>query len=105
MAMQVLHSNTVDSATWTEAVRWLLIYGPPEVREMMLQASSVATNECFPALKVEGFSGDGQICYDLQAVAQALEMPVEELRRKMMELEEDLGENHLFDKSELHKIQ
>ena len=34
-ALAVLEHPTVDSKLWAEAVEWLLVYGPPEVRELL----------------------------------------------------------------------
>jgi hypothetical protein len=60
-AMEILQHPTVDSKIWAEAVEWLLLYGPPEVKEKLSEASGYATGKEFPDLKPEGFVGDGEL--------------------------------------------
>jgi hypothetical protein len=104
MAMAVLENKTVDSKTWAEAVEWLLLYGPPHIRELLGQASNTATDECFPELQPTGYADDGQPIYDLQAIADSLGISREEVAQKLAEKEIKQGMRHLFEESETHKI-
>lgn len=105
MALAVMENTTVDSKTWSEAVEWLLLYGPPHIRELLTQASSMATDACFPDLKPAGVSPDGQPCYDIDAMAATLGITREEAVRKMTELEETHGLRHLYEDDETRKVQ
>ncbi|MCK5196505.1 MAG: hypothetical protein KAQ71_22020 [Desulfobulbaceae bacterium] len=105
MAMAVLENKTVDSKTWAEAVEWLLLYGPPHIKELLGQASSTATDEYFPELKPTGYTDDGKPLYDLQTIADSLGITREEAEQKLAEKELKQGVRHLFDESETHKIQ
>ena len=79
-AMQVLEHKTVDSKLWAEAVEWLLHYGPPEIRQMLLEASEIATGTTFPDLKPTHYTPDGQPCYDIGALAETLGITEEQTR-------------------------
>ena len=92
-AMQILEHKTVDSKLWAEAVEWLLHYGPPEIRQMLLEASEIATGTTFPELKPTHYTPDGQPCYDISALAKSLGITEEQtreiLRRKEQKENED----------------
>lgn len=105
MAMAVLENKTVDSKTWAEAVEWLLLYGPPNIKELLGKASDTATEEYFPDLKPSGYSPDGEPVYDLQDIADSLGITKEEAAEKLAEKEIKQGVRHLFDESETFKIQ
>lgn len=105
MAMTVLANKTVDSETWAEAVEWLMLYGPPHIQEILSQASSAATNEYFPDLKPTGYSPDGKPLYDVEALAQALNISKEEALAKLQEKEAKQETQHLFAEEDSHKIQ
>lgn len=105
MAMAVLANKNVDSATWAEAVEWLMLYGPPSIQETLSQASSAATSAHFPGLKPSGYSPDGKPLYDVQALAQALHIPAEEVLTKLREKEEQQETSHLFCLEDSLKIQ
>lgn len=105
MALQVLENETVDRETWSEAAKWLMLYGPPHIREILLQASGTATNEYFPGLKPTGFTEEGQPCYDVHEVAQALGISVEEAAQALLKMEAEQGVRHLFDQKEARKLQ
>ena len=79
-ALQVLSSPTVDSKIWAEAVEWLMLYGPKEIRSMLIEASTTATSSSFPELKPTHFTSDGQPCYDIGALAKSLGIKEEEAR-------------------------
>lgn len=105
MAMAVLENKTVDSDTWAEAVEWLLLYGPPEIQELLSQASSVATSNCYPEIKQTGYTPDGKPCYDIEDIAKSLGITKEEAQQKVAEKEMAHGVRQLFDKDETHRIQ
>jgi len=71
-AMQVLEHKTVDSKLWAEAVEWLLHYGPLEIRQLLLDASEIATGKTLPEMKPTHYTPDGQPCYDVKALAESL---------------------------------
>ncbi|WP_457574284.1 hypothetical protein [Desulfolithobacter sp.] len=104
-AMEILQHPTVDSRTWAEAAEWLLLHGPEEIRLLLQQAADHATAECFPELKPEGFTADGEPCYDISAVAQTLGISEEEAARVIAEKERQHGIRQLFDRSETRKLQ
>lgn len=104
MAMAVLANKTVDSDTWSEAVEWLMLYGPPHVQEILSQASYVATSEHFPELKPTGYSPDGKPLYDVQDLAKALNISPDEALKKLKAKEEIQETRHLFPPEDSHKI-
>ncbi len=104
-ALQIVQHPTVDSRTWAEAVEWLLRYGPPEIREILLQASGHATRECFPELKPEGFTDQGEPCYKIDNLARALNISEEEAARLIAEKEQKHATRLLFANEETRKIQ
>ncbi len=104
MAMAVLTNKTVDSETWAEAVEWLMLYGPPHIKEILNQASQVATSEHFPDLKPTGYSPDGTPLYDVQALAAALNITPEEAYEKLREKEGKQETRHLFSEEDALKI-
>ena len=103
-AMEILQHPTVDSKIWAEAVEWLLLYGPPEIREKLSEASSYATSQEFPELKPQGFSEDGEPVYSIAEVAQALGIS-EEAAEIIAEKQQKHGMQQLFDKQNTKKMQ
>jgi hypothetical protein len=89
-AMKVLEHDSVDSKLWAEAVEWLMIYGPPEIRRLLLDASLSATTRSFPELKPCSFTDDGQPIYDVQALARSLGITEQEVQKILAEKEFDL---------------
>ena len=83
-ALAVLEHPTVDSKLWAEAVEWLLVYGPPEVRELLTAASGHATRASFPELKPQGYGPDGSPCYDIGDLARSLGISEEDVVKKVM---------------------
>lgn len=79
-AMKVLESDSVDSKLWAEAVEWLLIYGPPEIQQLLIDASLTATRNSFPELKPSHYTADGQPVYDVSALAKSLNVEEAEVR-------------------------
>lgn len=104
MALQVLQSETVDSRTWSEAVKWLFLFGPPEIREMISLASSQATSSFFPELAPVGYNDEGQPMYNIKELARSLGMDEEEALEKMRELESETGLRSIYAAAEAGKI-
>lgn len=88
-AMKVLENETVDSKLWAEAVEWLILYGPPEIKDLLLAASATATNSSFPDLKPTHFTASGQPVYDVKALAENLGVSEDEVR-KILEKKEKI---------------
>jgi hypothetical protein len=105
MALDILKSKSVDSKTWSDAAKWILLYGPPDLQDVMKQASSVAMNSCFPELEPERYTVSGEPCYDIGKIAEALGVTKREALQKMAEIEFELGIQHLYDVSETENIQ
>jgi len=91
-AMQILASKTVDAELWAEAVEWLMIYGPPEVRQLLKDASATATHATFPHLKPSYFSPEGDAFYSVDDLAKTLDISSDEARKiiQKKQLEHDL---------------
>lgn len=104
-ALQILKHPTVDSAVWAEAVEWLLVYGPPELRDLLVQASSQATGASFPQLKAERYAPDGSPYYEIAELADALGISEEEARAQLMEKEHRHGVRHGFDEEDTFGLQ
>ena len=79
-AMQILASPTVDSETWAEAVEWLLLNGPKEIRKTLLEASMSATLSSFPELKPSHYTEGGHPVYKVKDLAEALGITEDEAR-------------------------
>jgi len=104
-ALAVLRHQSVDAKTWAEAVEWLLLFGPSEIQELLLQASTMATDEHFPELKATGYTRDGQPCYDIDAVARTLNISTEKAKKIIAKKEMAHGMRHFIDEDETWKIQ
>ena len=104
-ALEILQHPTVDSRLWAEAVEWLLIYGPPEIREMLQQASGHATQRSFPDLTVRGYAPDGSPCYDIAELSLALDISEEDARLRLQEMESKHGMRHGYDEDETSSLQ
>ena len=95
-ALKILRHQTVDSQVWAEAVEWLMLFGPPEIKEILFRASGIATETYFPELQPIYHGPDGEPYYDVAVLARALgiseEMAQEIIRRKENEHEMQ----HLF---------
>jgi len=104
MAMEVLMSSTVDGKTWSEAVRWLILYGPPHVRQLIGEASHFATSQHFPELKPAGYDDDGNPCYDVSQLAEILGAEAAEVLSTMVEIEEESDTPVLLTPDRIHKI-
>ncbi len=104
-AMEILKHPTVDSKLWAEAVEWLMLYGSPEVRDVLLAASGSATHSSFPDLKAESYTEDGQPCYNISALAESLGIDEDEVKRIIVEKEKMHGIRHAVEEDEVFKIQ
>ena len=104
-AMEILQHPTVDSAIWAEAVEWLLVFGPPEISEMLRQASGHATSQSFPELAAQRFAPDGSPCYDIADLARALGISEEEARAQLAEKEAKHGVRHGFSEDDTTGLQ
>jgi hypothetical protein len=60
MALAVLRHETVASKIWFEAAKWVLLYGPSELPEILQQASQMATDSGFPELEPGGYTKSGK---------------------------------------------
>jgi len=93
-ALQVVQNKTVDSELWAEAVEWLLLYGPPEIVSILLQASGHATEQTFPELKPSDFTEDGQPVYDIGQLAESLQMSEAEIKKILADKEKTNKATH-----------
>lgn len=104
-AMKVLRHPTVDAKLWSEAVEWLMLYGPDKIKEILLQSSGTATHECFPDLKAKGYAPDGQPCYSVKDIAINLNISEDEARHIIEEKEKNHETHHFIDEDDTMKIQ
>ena len=104
-AMKILAHPTVDSQLWAEAVEWLLLYGPPEIKEMLQEASAHATAESFPDLKPLAYDQDGTPYYSVPELADALGLSEEEAQSIIEKKEEKHGVQHIVDGDDNATIQ
>lgn len=104
-AMQVLQHQTVDAKLWAEAVEWLILYGPEEIREILLQSSGSATHDCFPDLKAKGYAPDGQPCYTVDDLAKSLDIDKDEARTIIRDKEKAHKLHHFIDEEDTIKLQ
>lgn len=94
-AMQVLGHKTVDARLWAEAVEWLMLYGPAEIRQLLVESSMLATRTSFPELNPSSYTIDGHPCYNVQDLAKALQMDEAEAQEILKQKEAEHGS--LFD--------
>ncbi|WP_176360054.1 hypothetical protein [Desulfosediminicola ganghwensis] len=78
-ALKVLQHPTVDGKLWAEAVEWLLKYGPPSIKKILLEASQTATEMQFPELEPSHHTADGEPVYDVAQLAITLGISEEEV--------------------------
>lgn len=104
-AMEILAHPTVDSRLWAEAVEWLLLYGPPEIRALLQEASGYAAGLEFPDLKVAGMNGAGDPVYSIAALAQMLGISEEEAAAMLARQEQRHGISHCFGEEDITKVQ
>jgi hypothetical protein len=104
-AMGILQHKTVDSKLWADAVEWLIIYGPQEIRDLLLQSSGTATCQCFPELKAAGYAPDGQPCYAVAEIAGSLRISEVEAKEIIARKQEEHGTPHFIDETDVREIQ
>lgn len=104
-ALEILGHPTVDSRVWADAVEWLLVHGPPEIREMLKKASGYATSKEFPELEPEGFTEKGEPVYSVAKIAAALHISEEEAAELIAEKERRHGVPHRVDSRDTKKVQ
>ena len=95
-ALKILEHKTVDSKLWAEAAEWLILYGPPEIKKLLLEASAHATASSFPELQPSGYSPDGQPMYDISSLARQLGTSEDEILRIIEEKEKRHKKYSLF---------
>ncbi len=103
-ALAVLEHPTVDSKLWAEAVEWLLVYGLPEIRELLTAASGQPPARA-SELKPQGYGPDGSPCYDIGDLARSLGISEEEARRQLAEEEARHGVSHGLDDEDTTTLQ
>lgn len=103
-AMKVLQHQTVDAKLWSEAVEWLILYGPEDIREILLNSSGTATQECFPSLQAKGYAPDGQPCYTIADMAKAMHISEDEARKTLQEKEKSHEIHHFIDDEDTLKV-
>ena len=104
-AMEILRHPTVDSKIWAEAVEWLLLYGPSDIKKLLQDSAGHATREEFPDLQADSFTTDGEPCYKIADLAQALGISEEEAGRMIAAKERKYGIRQLFGQQETKKMQ
>ena len=95
-ALKILQHQTVDSELWAEAVEWLMLFGPPEIKQLLLKASGIATETYFPELKPSHYSAEGEPFYDVAAIAQSLGIDEDEAREIIKRKEIEHRMQHSF---------
>jgi len=80
-AMQILQHKTADAKLWSEAVEWLIQYGPQEIKQLLLDASEIATGTTFPNLKPSHYAPEGEPYYDIGELAKTLGISEEQTRQ------------------------
>lgn len=104
-ALAVLKHQTVDAKIWAEAVEWLILYGPDNIRELLLDSSGTATHSCFPELQAKGYAPDGQPCYTIEDMANAMEISEDEAREILKSKEKAHNIHHFINEEDTMKVQ
>jgi len=104
MALEVLASESVEAGLWSEAVRWLLLYGPPPLRDLLDEAANKAFAQGFPGVLPQGYDQSGQPYYDLHQLAAAQGVPVAEVAEHLTRLQETVGLELLVDGDRVYKV-
>jgi hypothetical protein len=105
MALDVLKSKSIDSKTWADAAKWILLYGPSALQHIMQEASGLAISSCYPQLEAERYTESGEPCYAIEKIAEILGMSKRETLQKMAELESEHDIRNLYESSETENIQ
>ncbi len=96
-AMKVLTHDSVDSKLWAEAVEWLIFYGPSEIRQLLIDASTTAMIGSFPDLRPTHYTSDGQAFYNIGELAKSLGIDEEEAKKILQKKDEEHQFLKLFD--------
>ncbi len=82
-ALKIVRNKGVDSELWAEAVEWLLLYGPPEVVSILLQASEHATEKVYPELTKdnENDAASDRAAFDVTRLAKSLGVDMHDIRK------------------------
>jgi hypothetical protein len=104
MAMEVLGNQDVAGELWSEAVKWLLLYGSQPIKDLLGQAASFAFNEYFPGVKARGYGEGGQPFYDLADIAEALGVEEGEVAARLAALEFAEGVEVVVEGDRVYKI-
>lgn len=104
MAMEVLGNPGANRELWSEAVKWLLLFGPPRVKEILGQASTYAFNKSFPELQAKGYSDEGQPYYDLKDFAEALGVAEDEVADSLAGLQFEEGVELVVEGERVYKV-
>jgi len=99
-AMKIITHETVDGKLWAEAVKWLILHGPAEIRQVLLDASSIATGTSFPELTPSHYTADGQPCYNIKDLAKSLNISESEVRQFLQQNEKEFFELHIDDSAD-----
>ena len=94
-ALKILQHQTVDYQIWAEAVEWLMLFGPPEIKDLLLKASGIATETYFPELKAIYHSPEGEPYYDIAALARVLGISEEDAQEIIRKKEREHQMHHL----------
>jgi len=103
-AMKVLSHETVDGKIWADAVKWLILHGPAEIRQLLLEASSLATSTSFPELQPSHYTSDGQPCYNIKDLAKSLGTTEEAVRDLLHEKESEFPGLHFLNNNDNETI-
>jgi predicted transcriptional regulator len=68
-----------------------MLYGPPEIKQLLLEASATATNNSFPSLTPTHYSTNGEPVYNTKELAESLGIPEEEVQKILAEKEQAHG--------------
>ncbi len=104
MALAVMQDPHAEAKTWADAVRWLLLNGPPALQELIRQASSAATSAQFPELKPQGYTDSGEPVYDIKVLAQTLGLSEAEAGQRLSEMQGAAGIRTLYAPKDTHKL-
>ena len=104
-ALEILGHPAVDSKIWADAVEWLMLHGPPEIQDLLKQASGHATHKEFPELKSEGFTADGEPVYIISELAASLGISEAEARELIAQKGKKHGVLHRYAEQATKKVQ
>lgn len=104
MALAVMQDPHAEAKTWADAVRWLLLNGPPTLQDLIRQAASAAFSTQFPELKPQGYTASGEPVYDLKALAKTLGISETEAGQRLSDMQGAAGVRTLYAPKETHQL-